>query len=756
MKVVTTYNNFARAKVDHDMMGRFDLPIYTTSADVFENNISNFKGNAIFRSGFENIVAFQDCSMVEFRFRNDQNYLLVFYATKIRFLSYDSNGNFGWVLNGGVPLEVTTPYNLNNSKALQYTQNADAMVFTNQNFAPYLLTRTSANSFNFVPYPFSGFNGSPFDSRNVSITGITQANPAVVSVAVGGHRMRDGDRVTINGVGGMTQVNGNTYTIGIINATQFRLEGVDSTGYGAYTSGGTASRASDYPKCCLYYKSRLYFADTPMRPTTVWGSGVGSYYNFDLATPATPLTPLQFTIADISQPIDWLFGGDNSLLAGSADGVVAINGGEVGSAITAETVEANLTSADGSNGSIPLRKDGLVFYMGRNNRNMFYFSYDLLSEKFIGEDANFISYDITATGIGKIRYKKDRNDLVFGVRGDGSMVSLNFKQKENIIGWHLHKTNGQIKDIGVIADNAGNPQLFALILRNGTYYIENQSPYVEFAPRTNFYSGPANQSADQEAYRRYVAEQLRQCNFLDNALKFSNLKTGNALIYNPGTGQITAGTSVFVPGDVGKHIVYKTITGYESGRYEITGYVSGTVVNVSVLQTPTTNSWSGDWYLSFSSLSGLSQFNGQTVGVVTDGGYLNDFVISGGTLDLGQQACSVVVGYRYRGVIKSFCLGFQAGAENTQATMKAICRAGLRTVSSAGGKFGTDMYHLEPVQQLEQGNLNYLPPPPIDGTKYIDYVDDNRFDKFFYIIQDEPLPLVVTCVMVDANYSATR
>ena len=68
-KILTAYNNFARGKVDHDMMGRFDLPIYRSSADVMENFITNFKGNAIYRSGFEDMVgAFQDCVFHEFLF----------------------------------------------------------------------------------------------------------------------------------------------------------------------------------------------------------------------------------------------------------------------------------------------------------------------------------------------------------------------------------------------------------------------------------------------------------------------------------------------------------------------------------------------------------------------------------------------------------------------------------------------------------------------------------------------------------------
>ena len=65
-KVDTVFNNFARGEIDHDMNGRYDLPIYNTGADKLSNYITNFKGNAIYRSGHETMFKFQDCRLEEF------------------------------------------------------------------------------------------------------------------------------------------------------------------------------------------------------------------------------------------------------------------------------------------------------------------------------------------------------------------------------------------------------------------------------------------------------------------------------------------------------------------------------------------------------------------------------------------------------------------------------------------------------------------------------------------------------------------
>lgn len=785
MKVVTSYNNFARGKIDHDALGRFDLPIYTSGSDIFRNFESNYKGNAIFRAGFEYMLGFQDCAFVEFRFSNNQNYIIVMYATKMRFLSYDSAGNFGWVLDGSSNiLEVTTPYTLDQCKYIAQgkpAQNADVMVFTHTAHPPKDLRRISANSFTFVDHVFVGL-GSPFAAKNATISGATQANPCVITANA--HGFRSGDAVTISGVAGMTQLNGNTYTIDVLTVNTFSLRGINSTGFTAYTSGGTAARAADFPDCALFYRSRLYFSTTPRRLTTIWGSASAQYDTYDLPATTTATSPLQFTVADITQRIEWLFGGDNSMIAGTGEAIVAINGGNVGDNITASTIEATITSADGCNHAYPLRKDGLVFYVGVNDRNVYFFKYDLLTESFVAQDANLVSFDITAGGFDKLRYKRDRNDLVYFRKKEATQVkfqpdpqkgycSLNFKERENIVGWHEHVSDASFEDIAIITNNEGQPQLFALRRKPANIFsIERQAQPIEFAKRADFFSGADKREEDDEAYTRYVAEQLRDCIHVDSALYYSD-RRDDAVFYKGNTAVGSSGNVIAAPasaasfsaGDVGRSVVVRTATGYESGRFEITGFNSSTDVSVTVLQSPkglgtitipsgpnagTWPTWA-DWYLTFRTISGVP-YDG-TVAAVTDGGYRADFQVTGGAIDFGSQISSVVIGSKYEGIIKSFSLGFTVQGANTQTTLKSINRVGIRTVSSAGGKVGSTRYHLEPVQELTGNEINYLPPIPIDGTKYIVYTDESEFDKYFYIVQDQPLPFVVAAAMVEAEYA---
>ena len=70
-----------------------------------------------------------------------------------------------------------------------------------------------------------------------AITGATQANPCVLTSV---NSLVAGQTVTISGVVGMTQLNGNTYTVLSATSTTITID-VNSTAFTAYISGGTVT-----------------------------------------------------------------------------------------------------------------------------------------------------------------------------------------------------------------------------------------------------------------------------------------------------------------------------------------------------------------------------------------------------------------------------------------------------------------------------------------------------------------------------------
>jgi hypothetical protein len=99
---------------------------------------------------------------------------------------------------------------------------------------------------------WSGVQCTNFDANYTSlaasktITGISQFNPGVITFSAD-PGYATGQRINITGVVGMTQVNGNNYSLTKLTATTYSMytdatlgTTVDTTGFTAYSSGGTA------------------------------------------------------------------------------------------------------------------------------------------------------------------------------------------------------------------------------------------------------------------------------------------------------------------------------------------------------------------------------------------------------------------------------------------------------------------------------------------------------------------------------------
>jgi hypothetical protein len=102
-----------------------------------------------------------------------------------------------------------------------------------------------------------------------TITGITQANPGVVTSA--SHGFSNGDEVYVSGVVGMTELNGRNYLVANATTNTFTLQDlfgndIDTTGFTAYASAGEAEEiyeiATPYAEADLLALNYVQSADT--------------------------------------------------------------------------------------------------------------------------------------------------------------------------------------------------------------------------------------------------------------------------------------------------------------------------------------------------------------------------------------------------------------------------------------------------------------------------------------------------------------
>lgn len=275
----TLQRSFGGGEVTPEFFGRIDDPRYQAGAALLRNFITLPHGPAANRPGFAYVREVKDSSkrvkLISFTFSTTQTMTLEFGDQYIRFHTQGAT-----LLSAGVPYEVATPYLEADLFDLHYVQSADVLTLVHPNYAPRELRRLGALSWtltaiSFVPSlstpagltaaatvatgtPLSTIYGYKVTSVGetgleestasiaatgtvATITAITQASPGVLGTGV--HNLVAGQPVTVAGVLGMTQING-AWTVDTVPTTStltLALNGVpvDTTAFGAYTSGGT-------------------------------------------------------------------------------------------------------------------------------------------------------------------------------------------------------------------------------------------------------------------------------------------------------------------------------------------------------------------------------------------------------------------------------------------------------------------------------------------------------------------------------------
>jgi hypothetical protein len=128
------------------------------------------------------------------------------------------------------------------------------------------------------------------NSPSQAITGISKANPAVVTAT---NTLANGDVVQINGVVGMTEVNGLTFVVSGVSGSSFKLTGIDSTGYTTYSSGGRFDEAAFSSFCELTNYNRQGGSSPEIEATTICSTAT----EYEIGLPDFGTTALDFNYA---------------------------------------------------------------------------------------------------------------------------------------------------------------------------------------------------------------------------------------------------------------------------------------------------------------------------------------------------------------------------------------------------------------------------------------------------------------------------
>lgn len=418
------------------------------------------------------------------------------------------------------------------------------------------------------------------------ITGITQADPAVLTYS-GADNYANGDRVILNGIKGMTQLNGVEVEVANVNtgANTFELKDVDSTGYDAYVSGGTVAEivevttpytaddlfqlkfaqnsadlyivhpshnprkltytsatswaltnhsptaltlsAGNYPSAVTLYEQRLIYGGSTNNPQTLYFSKSGDVDNFTKGTAVDD--GIEYTVVGAGR-IEWLRGTEDFLAIGAFRDLLKATGG-IDDVITPESISIKPTNSYGVADINPIGKGVQIFYMQKNELIMRSLEYTLEQDSFFPVDRNTIADHITGDGVTQIAFQEGRPNVVWGVRTDGKLIGMTFEDTESVSGWHRHDTEGSFISVVSIQRQNNYDQLWACVQRtvNGStkYYVEYLEDDINFIRREDYVGASTSESADAAVYRRLIYEQQKNYIHLDSALTYDGSLVGS-------------------------------------------------------------------------------------------------------------------------------------------------------------------------------------------------------------------------------------
>jgi hypothetical protein len=571
-------------------------------------------------------------------------------------------------------------------------------------------------------------NGLQVLDNNVkNITGATQANPVVITSS--SHGYSNGDEIYLDGVGGMTELNGRNYIVANSASGTYSLQDlfgndIDSTGYTAYTSGGSTDKiyeeatpyaaadvfdlrfaqsadimyfahpsyavrtlsrtnhnawtfdvavinenntptitgSDNYPGVVTFFEQRLVFAASNNNPQTLWFSKNADYLNFHTGTSADDA--LIYTIASNQVNNIRYISATRVLTIGTSGGEYVLTTTNNGP-ITPTTTQIRKYSNYGSANIEPVQVADVTLFLQRGNRKVREFKYvgEVDTAGYQAPDITVLAEHITSGGIQAFAYQQEPENIVWAVRGDGTLLGLTYRREEAVVAWHKHVIGGEfnggqavVESISTLPTDTGNDELYMIVKRT----INGQTMrYVEVMKNFDFGGSSVNSF------------------FVDSGLSYS-------------------GSSV-------------------------------------------------------SAFSSLYHLEGDTVSVLANGASHPGKNVSGGAISLDFSATSAAIGYGYTSSMQTLRLESGSQDGTSQGKPKRIHGITMRLFETVGVEVGNDAGEIDRVFFRDSSMAMDEAVPLFTGDKDIEFQGGFDDDDRIYLQQTQPLPLTILALYPRMN-----
>jgi len=463
-RIINIQTNFTVGEIDPLLRGRIDLAQYYSGLKTARNVVILPQGGVRRRPGLKFIHALPSSAangavLVPFEFSTTDSYMFAIvdqriYVYKAGVLITNINGSG----NDYLAATQLTSARLAN---LNYAQSADTVIFTHKDMPVQKMVRggtdatwTISNlSFDYIPkYAFTITLASPAATLTPSATTGTITLTASAAVFSG---------ALVNQYINNTISYGRARVIEFVSTTVVRAiveVPFSSTGAIAASSWETESGYEDvwsstrgYPRSVTFHEGRLYFGGSRDRPSTVWGSRVGDFFNFDKQTNLDD-DAVEATL-DVNQ-----FNAIVNIHSGR-DLQLFTTGGEfyvpqgLGDPITPGTFLVRIATRNGSiEGTRPVGLEAGTIYIQRGGKMVQEFIYTDTQASYVSNKISLLSGHLINTPVDMAMRRAtntDESDLLMLVNTDGTFTAYSVLRSADIIAPSTFDTDGLFKAVAV-------------------------------------------------------------------------------------------------------------------------------------------------------------------------------------------------------------------------------------------------------------------------------------------------------------------
>ena len=469
-RFVSIQTNFGSGELDPLLRSRVDLAAYANALEEATNVVCQPQGGIRRRSGLRYLTSLPNSSttsaangvrLIPFEFSTTDSYMLVLTHNRAAVIkagavitNINASGNAYIDLSGvGVTGAMLS--------SICWTQSADTLILVHPDLAPVKIVRGgtdatwTASTITFVSIPKYAFTPATTSPSGTLTPSAVSGNITLTNTAATFTSGSVGQYVSAQPQGRARIVAyTNSTTVSAVTEFPFFSTSAVASGSWTYESGYEAvwSSTKGWPRSVTFHEGRLYFGGSKSRPSTVWGSKVGLFFEFDpdegLDDDSVEAT---LDTNNYSAIVDILSGRDLQVFTSGGEFYVPQSGLDP---ITPTNFFIKTATRNGAKegARVQTLESGTLFIQ-RQGKSLNEFAYTDTQLTYITSKISLLAGHLlkTPTRMALRRsVNTDENDLLLITNGDdGSMAVFSMLRVQNIIAPSQFITDGEFLDVGI-------------------------------------------------------------------------------------------------------------------------------------------------------------------------------------------------------------------------------------------------------------------------------------------------------------------